>query len=170
MRCIYLLLILIVPMSAFAQAAPDSPPQNGFKWPESLQTPVDQALLAQEESIRDNIAGLSAADLLVRNQAFDRIKLRRLQTIDGLLTLVKSKGITTSFGGPLHRAIVLLGEYRAVQAVPDLSERLTYLPDGGAAEFTGEASESYYPAAQALATIGQPAVPSMVRVVAYPPG
>jgi hypothetical protein len=103
-----------------------------------------------------------------RSVAFDRIVSERETLIRDLISVVTRGDTDKAYNGPLHRAIRLLGKFRATEAVTVLSSRLTYLPDyPGGVVFVDEMGprEAYYPCALALRDIGEPSIRAMVGTI-----
>lgn len=113
------------------------------------------------EKVPLGVASLTSNDARVRARAHNDILAQRNETVRQLIAILRTKDIDRSVDGPLHRAIRLLGEMRAAEAVGPLRDLLTYLPEGRRTITESIPSEAYYPATVALCQIGRPAINAM---------
>jgi len=110
------------------------------------------------------IQDLQSSEALVRSRAFQELLSRHRNTIDGLLIVGRSGGQSPSDVEGRRRAMVLVGELRAVGAVSLLAPHL-------GESFHDPALWSYrhpldcYPAARALLHVGSPAVTGVLTRV-----
>jgi len=115
---------------------------------------------------QSNVAGLSSESAITRLKTFRRIAQERKSIVSDLILVLNRDDVDTSFRGPLHMAIDLLGELRAEEAVGPLSKHLMFVPRSEMGMEVGNKSrEHYYVSAVALTKIGQPAIQSMIRIV-----
>jgi hypothetical protein len=108
------------------------------------------------------MAQLLSKNPLNRQAAADNVMKQRQETIRDLISITEKKDVDKTFGGPYHRAIILLGDLRATEAVGVLSANLTYLPGGCVIIDEVMETQAYYPCAFALTRIGEPAIPAMI--------
>lgn len=111
------------------------------------------------------VADLLSKAPLTRQAAFDRILGERTRMIKDLVAILQKPDIDTSFNGPRHRAVVLLGQIRATEAVEPLAKCLMYVPEGFMV-YEAIPREAYHVCAVALRDIGEPSVPAMLKVIA----
>lgn len=116
--------------------------------------------------------GLFSPDDAARSQAVAQARTERSARVEELISIVQHGNDDAPVGGSEHSAILLLGEYRATEAVPILAEHLLFLPKPGRLVATEMLETStYYPCAAALVKIGQPSgvVRLMLRKIALSP-
>jgi len=123
---------------------------GGVGYGEKMKTSIASALLSTEP--------------LTRQAAFDQVVGERKTTVQELISILGRSNVDRLYQGPLHRAIVLLGELRAKEAVAPLSGLLSYVPQ----DFETEEqipTEAYYVATVALVEIGFPAIEAMLAKI-----
>ena len=117
------------------------------------------------------IERLMSQDQKTRISAHDELLAERQRSIRSLLALIEKKSPDSLWlvsGTTESLAISVLGEMRAVEAVPVLVKWATP-PKGGYIVLNLGISPYDSPAAQALAKIGKPAEPALLEVVKQSP-
>lgn len=111
---------------------------------------------------------LSSKDEALANYAAYDFAGRRDEAIESLINVLESRKTHKVSERRLVRCIRFLGHYlRARRAVKPIVELLAFRPPKYVPNLEGQAQPyEYYPAAAALAEIGQPAARSVVRVLA----
>ena len=132
-----------------------------------------------QESYEKPYAGLISKDLKEREQAAEAIRNEHTELIKRLIQLAAQKverrfpdDPTSSYPwhDSKHLSILLLGDLRAVEAVPVLLENLEYKNPKTIVVWEQLGIGGGYPAAEALSKIGMPAVgPTIDKLGAYPP-
>lgn len=167
--CRFTVIGLLILIACMANALCAEPNATGSLWPEGADKAVDMSdkkIAGQLEEVKGNVADLGSEDYFTSYNAYHRMSQQRTLLISSLVDLVNSDSASRAYGGPVHRAILLLGEMRSPEAVYALTKLLTFLPDTRSAMPTPrEEYEYYFPAAEALAAIGQPAVSQMVNAI-----
>jgi len=124
------------------------------------------------------VSGLTAENLKDREKAAEAIRNERAQLIKQLIKLAAEKVERLHPDDPKssypwcdskHLAVLLLGDLRAVEAVPVLLENLEYKnPRSIVTEYLDKGG--WYPAVEALSKIGIPAIgPTIEKLGRYPP-
>jgi hypothetical protein len=116
-------------------------------------------------------AGLKSPDEDERNKTYWKALDERKSRINELLQIIKQPIANEAHNGSVYHAIRLIGKLRAVEAVPVLVTRLTFLPKPGriiSAEVVPR--EEYYPAVRSLIEIGVPSDVTfeMIRILSNP--
>ena len=110
---------------------------------------------------------LRAKDDKVRLQAENDLLAERAQTVRGLLAILEKPTSPSASWlmseTPENLAIHVLGEMRAVEAIPALVKWAE--PPKGGYDVDGDVPEYMSPAGQALAKIGKPADPALIGVL-----
>lgn len=122
------------------------------------------AVVQQLDLLKARLTYLPDETGSARGTAHVRIPAQRAATIRSLIAIVRNKKPDRKYlwyRGPHHRAIALLGELRATEAIPCLLKELMYAPEGVEGDETLP-SEYYYVAAPALVKIGSPAINRLV--------
>ena len=128
-------------------------------------------LFAGEGSTPDALDRLQAKEGILgggpaRRAAFAEILECRKRVVTRLIEIVGKKDLQdTGEWSSFYLAIVLLGEWRAPEAVEVLSRNLVYYQNTGGFFTTDTRCESPYPAAVALSKIGLPAIQAMDSLV-----
>jgi HEAT repeat protein len=127
---------------------------------------------AAEGPANPKVERLKSKDEKVRLSASEELLAERQKTIHDLLTLIEAKSPTVRWLSDESTteglAIRVLGEMRAIEAVPALIKWATP-PEGGYLIPNLEVSPSTTPAARALIKIGKPAEPALLEVVKQSP-
>lgn len=113
-------------------------------------------------SVRSALLGEDPGEAMA---AMARISRERSEAISALITITGKHDVDNSWNGVRHRAILLLGEMRAMEAVGPLSNNLAFVPTGTIVTYEALPREAYYPAALALSQIGTPAVKRMLGLI-----
>jgi hypothetical protein len=108
------------------------------------------------------IQDIKSSDERIRDRGVDSILNDRKATIEQLISLVDVEKAEKQDEKTRIAAVYLLGDLRAVEAVPVLSKALSESLDDGA---TLDISRYDVPAFTALVKIGRPAVPAMIKNV-----
>jgi len=108
--------------------------------------------------------GLFSKKPNIRLSTYESILQHREILIKKLLSILEIKDIDKNFRGPYHKAIELLGKYRAKEAVSILANIIEYIPEYYESD-EWIRSESYYVAACSLTEIGQPSIPAMMSII-----
>ncbi len=109
--------------------------------------------------------GLSSRDSNVRKEAFDRLVAERKARISALLRVLKEAAsdrrerLLPHRGSKLHLTMKLLGELRAVEAIPSLIGLIEYEP----LRKEDLPLALQFPAVQALIKIGRPSVDAVIE-------
>ncbi|MBM4030550.1 MAG: hypothetical protein FJ291_02055 [Planctomycetes bacterium] len=122
---------------------------------------VAPAVAPGQQARAGNLAALRSKEPKERKAAFDEVINERRETIKNLIAMLSEKDISKERDGPLHLAICLLGELRAVEAIRPLCGMLKYLPEGRILFSQAIPTEGYYVAAVALVRIGEQAIPHL---------
>lgn len=115
-------------------------------------------------ALNQSVAGLLNSDPLKRQMAYQKIQKDQKALIGGLLEIIAKDDVDTTFNGPLHYAVVTIGELRAKEGIEPLLKRFMYVPDGFSTE-ERIPREFYYVSAVALKEIGAPAIEYMVKEI-----
>ncbi|WP_237226290.1 hypothetical protein [Rubinisphaera sp. JC750] len=96
----------------------------------------------------------------------------RKAVIEDLISFIESTndfapGTDEELTNNIVRAMYQLGELKAVEAVPILADRLTYMPETHEDVLGGRTTMLYYPAASALTRIGWPGAQQVMNEVLY---
>lgn len=113
-----------------------------------------------EERLPEYVRLLQSEDARVRNQAVDGILQDRNRTIEQLIPLIDPANAAKYGGEGRAAAAYLLGEFRAVEAVPVLSKALA---DERGLTLIDDTSRFDAAVWTALVKIGRPAVPAMIE-------
>ncbi len=116
--------------------------------------------ISSHEDTVSNIDGLSSKEPRTRDKAVDAILQDRLVTVRKLITLIDPANAPKYSDDTRCAAAYLLGELRAVEAVPVLSKALA---DEPGPKIFFDVSRYDMPVWTALVKIGQPAVPAMIQ-------
>jgi hypothetical protein len=117
------------------------------------------------------IEQLMSQDQKTRMSAHDELLAERQRSIRSLIALIEKKSPDSRWlelDSSENLAIRVLGEMRAVEAIPTLVKWATP-PKGGYNIFNLGVSPSNSPAVQALVKIGKPAEPALLEVVKQSP-
>ena len=113
-----------------------------------------------EETVMESVGKLLSRDARSRNHAVDGILQDRKLTIEKLIPLIDPANTENYTDETRCAAAYLLGELRAVEAVPGLSRALA---DEPGPKLIKDGSRFYVPVRTALVKIGRPAVPVMIE-------
>ena len=114
----------------------------------------------KQEEMVIRVEQLGSEEPPTRNAAVDAILQDRLATVEKLITVIDPANVKKYSDKTRSAAAYLLGEYRAVEAVPVLSRSL--LCDPGPTVIW-DMSRYNVPIFRALVRIGRPAVPAMIE-------
>ena len=117
---------------------------------------------ASEEQPMIAIGDLLSEHTRIRDQSVDAILRDRKSVIRGLIPLIDPANREKYSDETRCAAAYLLGELRAIEAVPVLSEALA---DPPGKKFGSDGSRYDVPVFSALVKIGRPAVPAMIKNV-----
>ncbi len=115
---------------------------------------------SDQEGTMRSIEGLSSKEPRIRDQVVDSVLHDRLATVQKLISLIDPTNAAKYSDETRCSAAFLLGELRAVEAVPVLSQSLISEP-GRKQRF--RISRYDAPVWNALVKIGRPAVPTMIK-------
>lgn len=135
--------ILALAVAALLGAAADAPPQE-----------------AHEETMRERIKGLQSKDARARDRAVDAVLEDHKRMVKALIPLIDPANADRYSDETRCAAAYLLGQLRAVEAVPVLSKALADPPGPW---LITDSSRFDAPVWHALVRIGRPAVPAMIR-------
>ena len=110
-------------------------------------------------------AGLTEADAARRWAAVQKIKGEHEKLVAELIFVVESSDKKLAVNSSAEFAVLLLGDLRAVDAVPVLIKNIEFRGPGKTGEPTPAAG---YPCVHALAKIGGPAVTSIIERLGKP--
>lgn len=95
---------------------------------------------------------------------FWEAKRRRDDVVEHAIYALTEMAPFETAGGDYSESLFVLSRFRATEGIEILSKRLHYEPENNAPRRTYDS----YPASGALISIGQPAVPAMLRVIRDP--
>jgi len=113
--------------------------------------------------IDDKLRRLQGPEPAGRYAAYEELVQERKDLIRELMAMAEGS-TDPGLHGSRALAIVTLGEYRAAEAVPFLTQHLDFLPAGSVAE-ERKPTQYYYPSVWALCQIGHPAFARMLQLI-----
>lgn len=114
----------------------------------------------QEERVMEHIKKILSKDVRTRNQGVDEILQDRKITIEKLIPLIDPTNATKYSDETRCAAAFVLGELRAIEAVPVLSMALANEPGP---KIKDDISRFDVPVCTALVKIGRPSIPAMIE-------
>ena len=130
-------------------------------------------------ALGDEIINLKSAELDVRENAAKKIAEQRENSIKLLIQLISKNDLNSTakdnsdnpWHATKHFAILLLGDFRSTEAVSILVDNLTYRNPRQIFTYDYMDVDGWFPAVEALAKIGMPAIdPVIAKLATFPEG
>lgn len=118
----------------------------------------------KKAEFEDLIKVLRSTDALARQEAQRQLVSMRGNLVRELIRTIDQDENPLEFFSSTTLSMELLGDFRAVESIEALSQRITHKPALVLDEI--REPEAEYPAVAALVKIGYPAIPSMISILA----